>query len=527
MSETMATPNEKLADSLSQLKSLQDQARRVIRSGDLSRTHRERLVRAGFLEEVIKGWYLPARPDAGPGPSGTTAAWMAGMRDFVVGYCNERFGNGWHLAPEQSLLLRSGERSLPRQLQIWSPAGNNQLVSLPHDCSLFLYRAAGVLPNEPSADDAGMRLVELADALVGASPAFYAQQPLAASICLGLLEDPAPVLRSLLEGSRTVVAGRLAGAFRALGRGDFADDIVGTMRNVGHVIKETDPFIVAPSPLKDGRPESPYVQRMRRTWATMRELVIKAFPKPAKSQGNAVAALRDIEARYVADAYHSLSIEGYQVTPELIEKVRLGSWDPDGIDRQQRDAMAAKGYFESHQLVAAYVSEVMRETGTSTPLSRSRALREAVAGWYRALFSPSVQAGVLKAADLAGWRNEQVFIRGAQHVPLSKEAVRDCMPVLFELIADEPHPAARALLGHFFFVYIHPYMDGNGRLARFLMNALLATGGYVWTIIPVERRSDYMDALEQASTYGDIEPFAALVARLCKEQSTRPLPRPT
>ena len=132
----------------------------------------------------------------------------------------------------------------------------------------------------------------------------------------------------------------------------------------------------------------------------------------------------------------------------------------------------------------------------------------------------------MKASDLAGWRNDQVFIQGALHVPLSKEAVRDCMPVLFELIETEPHPAARAILGHFFFVYIHPYMDGNGRLARFLMNAMLVTGGYVWTIIPVQHRRAYMQALERASSYGEIEPLARLVAQLTREQTVQPLPRP-
>ena len=37
--------------------------------------------------------------------------------------------------------------------------------------------------------------------------------------------------------------------------------------------------------------------------------------------------------------------------------------------------------------------------------------------------------------------------------------------------------AVRAVLGHFFFVYIHPYMDGNGRMGRFVLNAMLASGG--------------------------------------------------
>jgi Fic family protein len=94
------------------------------------------------------------------------------------------------------------------------------------------------------------------------------------------------------------------------------------------------------------------------------------------------------------------------------------------------------------------------------------------------------------------------------------EAVRDCMPVLFELLAAEAEPAVRVVLGHFMFVYIHPYMDGNGRMGRFLMNVMLASGGYQWTIIPLERRNDYMTALEAASVGQDIRPFAQFLAGL-------------
>ena len=142
------------------------------------------------------------------------------------------------------------------------------------------------------------------------------------------------------------------------------------------------------------------------------------------------------------------------------------------------------------------------------------------------MFSPGVQAGILKPADLAGYRNDQVFIRGALHVPLSKEAVRECMPVLFELLEQESDAQVRAVLGHFFFVYIHPYMDGNGRIARFLMNMMLVSGGHVWTVIPVERRKEYMAALEQAGTRGDVVPFASFIADLASAQSKAPLPRP-
>jgi Fic family protein len=82
------------------------------------------------------------------------------------------------------------------------------------------------------------------------------------------------------------------------------------------------------------------------------------------------------------------------------------------------------------------------------------------------------------------------------------------------------------VLGHFIFVYIHPYSDGNGRLGRFLMNVMLCSGGYPWTIIPVEQRTVYMAALEKASVDLDIEPLAKFIAMLVVQtQKGTPLAR--
>ena len=130
------------------------------------------------------------------------------------------------------------------------------------------------------------------------------------------------------------------------------------------------------------------------------------------------------------------------------------------------------------------------------------------------MFASSVTAGLLKPADLAGYRNGPVYIRRSMHVPPSRDAVRDVMPAFFDLLREEAEASVRVVLGHFVFVYIHPYMDGNGRMGRFLMNAMLASGGYPWTIIPLDARNAYMGALEQASVGQNIKPFADFLAGL-------------
>jgi Fic family protein len=134
------------------------------------------------------------------------------------------------------------------------------------------------------------------------------------------------------------------------------------------------------------------------------------------------------------------------------------------------------------------------------------------------MFAPCITAGILGPADLAGYRNHPVYIRRSMHVPPNSDAVRDLMPVFSGLLASETEAAVKVVLGHFFFVYIHPYMDGNGRIGRFLMNVMLAAAGYPWVVIPVDQRSQYMAALEEASVKQNIVPFSQFLAQLTTER---------
>src|SRR5947208_8264103 len=95
----MATPYEKLAESLEVLHKLQNaNGAAAIRARDLTRTHRERLLKNGFLREVMKGWYVPGRPDDGKGES---TAWYASFRRFASACLEHRFQKNWSLSPEQ------------------------------------------------------------------------------------------------------------------------------------------------------------------------------------------------------------------------------------------------------------------------------------------------------------------------------------------------------------------------------------------------------------------------------------------
>ena len=248
-------------------------------------------------------------------------------------------------------------------------------------------------------------------------------------------------------------------------------------------------------------------------WHNFREVIIKHFPESPGLPKNKQAYLKKVEEIYVTDAYHSLSIERYVVSIELIEKVRSGAWDleENSEDKKHRDAMAARGYWQASQVVKNSIEKILDGSNSGKVADQDHS------DWYRELFAPSVAASILKPSDLAGYRTNQVYIAQSMYVPLNKDALRDAMPVLFELLEKEEHAGVRAVLGHFIFVYIHPYMDGNGRMGRFLMNVMLASGGYPWTVIPVEERDSYMQALEKASVDNDIEPLAKFISNLVNQ----------
>ena len=81
------------------------------------------------------------------------------------------------------------------------------------------------------------------------------------------------------------------------------------------------------------------------------------------------------------------------------------------------------------------------------------------------------------------------------------------------------HAIEKAALAHFQLTWIHPFVDGNGRTARMLMNLILMENGYPPIIIQLEDRDEYYEVLRTAQRTGDTRPFIYFIYHVaCRSQ---------
>ena len=131
----------------------------------------------------------------------------------------------------------------------------------------------------------------------------------------------------------------------------------------------------------------------------------------------------------------------------------------------------------------------------------------------------SIHALILQGIDSSNagkYRQENVVISGARHIPPRHLEIPDLMQKLIVEYRDEwaeLHPVVRATLLHGEFVKIHPFVDGNGRTSRLLLNFELMKHGYPPILIKKEDRAVYYSALDLAHTTMDYAPFVQLVVQ--------------
>jgi Fic family protein len=192
--------------------------------------------------------------------------------------------------------------------------------------------------------------------------------------------------------------------------------------------------------------------------------------------------------------YHSNAIEGNTLT--LLEtKVVL-----EGITVGGK---ALREHFEAinHREAILYVEDIIQQ-------------QEALSEWQ----VRNIHQLILKNIDQdnAGrYRNVNVIISGASHRPPDHTQLTELMARLindYHQQANQQHPIERAAALHADFVGIHPFIDGNGRTSRLLMNLDLMKSGFPPCVIQVQDRLRYYDALDRWHCHHDKTPFIQLIA---------------
>ncbi|MDR1014022.1 MAG: Fic family protein [Coriobacteriales bacterium] len=119
------------------------------------------------------------------------------------------------------------------------------------------------------------------------------------------------------------------------------------------------------------------------------------------------------------------------------------------------------------------------------------------------------------------YRNTPVYIRGSDTVPPSAVTARECMAdLVYAYNGSLLHPIWKATAFHVLFENIHPFMDGNGRTGRNLLNFMLIKSGYPPISPRNDRQHHYLDALRQWQVRDNPEPFFRQIIDLVNEEIT-------
>lgn len=499
MARTPKPKHQKLAEALEAAKKAAGQGH-ILQKKSLSLTHVKTLNDSGWILELYAGWIALVTPGA---REGDTVPYFSNYWEFIRKYLDGRLGNTYILSPLASIALHTDSHMIPKQLAVTTTRTTQGPIELPHDTNLMVI-------SDPSYDLSaetifdGLRILSLERA-IAAMPASSYRMPTSDLMAAIASVRNIPELSRWLLRESGFSAARVIGAMNEIGRGKDALVIENAFKAAGiDIPPQTDSGSFGVLGGTQNRIQSGIIARLKVLWQQMSSSLSQGPVPVANLEGFQRAPIdeikKTIDEAYTSDAYNSLSIEGYQVTPALIERVASGNWDPEKIkqDKETESALAARGYFEAFNAAVDTIIQVR----SGAPLVEI--IETAALDWRGHLFSPAAKAGILPVDSLAGYRYGPVYIRGSSHVPPPHEKLMDAMDTFYDLLRAEPNAWAKAVLGHFFFVYIHPFPDGNGRTARFLMNAILVTTGYPWVIVRVSQREKYFTALEKASINGDI-----------------------
>lgn len=216
-------------------------------------------------------------------------------------------------------------------------------------------------------------------------------------------------------------------------------------------------------------------------------------------KGNS-ALRRVMEETYYHHIYHTVAIEGNTLTLSEIRHII-----------ETRYAVPGKSLQEQNEAIG--VDAAMKFINT-TLLSRMGAITVSdILEIHRRVL------GYVDPVEGGRLRTNQVFV--GHHIPPHPHDLQRHMVELVQWLNSEEalqlHPVEYAALAHYKLVYVHPFVDGNGRTSRLLMNLVLMQARYPPITIRKEQRAEYYAALDTANE-GDVRPFIRFIAK-CTEMT--------
>lgn len=119
------------------------------------------------------------------------------------------------------------------------------------------------------------------------------------------------------------------------------------------------------------------------------------------------------------------------------------------------------------------------------------------------------------------YRNVNIMVNGSKHIPCSPEKIYSKMQIYIETANSILDPIDKACYVHLRFAKIHPFLDGNGRVSRLILNYSLMNDGFLPISIPAKRRMEYFDTLEEYKINGNVEPFKNFMLELLNKEYDR------
>ena len=203
---------------------------------------------------------------------------------------------------------------------------------------------------------------------------------------------------------------------------------------------------------------------------------------------------------------------------QLREYYRIGlTWSSNALEGNSLTEMETKVLLEDGLTVGGKpLRDVFEALGHSAAydymfglLGERRITVKDIEALHRLFFKgiDEEQAGI--------WRRVSIIVTGSDYVfpaPGELEGLMADLGRWMEEERDAMHPVRFAALLHLKFVTIHPFVDGNGRVARLLMNAALIQDGYMLALVPPVLRQDYLDAIRSYQQKGEAELFCDFIA---------------